>query len=124
MAIRVCAIPFCEEGFKSDDFTRFYTELPNIGIAKSVFTTGTFYTLLEWDESGWRCKINTLQEFISTLIELRTNAAIDDLGYRLNVSNATISRTFIKWIKQLEMKLKGLIWSDREALQKSTPRCF
>jgi len=51
------------------------------------------------------------------------NAVMNDLGHRFNVSNATISRIFLKWMKQLDMK--GLrIWPDQEALQKSMPSCF
>jgi len=34
--LRASAVPFCEESFKSDDFTKFYTGLSNIGIVKSV----------------------------------------------------------------------------------------
>jgi len=48
-----------------------------------------------------------------TLINLRTNTVMDDLGYCFNVLNATISRIFLIWMKQLDMKLKGLIiWPD------------
>jgi len=118
--LRLCTIPFCEESFKSDDFTRFYTGLPNIGIVKSVFT----HCSKGMNRDG-NAKLTLFQEFICTLIKLRTNAVMDDLGYRFNVSNATISRIFLKWMKQLDMKLKGLIiWPDREALQKSMPSCF
>ena len=35
--LRASAVPFCEVSFKSDDFLKFYTGLPNIGIVKSVF---------------------------------------------------------------------------------------
>ena len=35
--LSVHLLPFCEESFKSDDFTRFYTGLPNITIAKCIF---------------------------------------------------------------------------------------
>ena len=57
------------------------------------------------------------QEFVCTLIKLRTNAVIDGLGYHFNISNATVSWIFFKWMKLLDIKLKILIiWPDREAL--------
>ena len=118
--LRISTVPFCEESFKSDDFTKFYTGLPNIGIVRSVFT----HCSKGMSQDG-NARLTLFQEFICTLIKLRTNAVIDDLGYRFNVSNATVSRIFLKWMKQLDMKLKGLIiWPDREALQKSMPGCF
>ena len=110
--LRISTVPFCEESFKSDDFTKFYTGLPNIGIVRSVFT----HCSKGMSQDG-NARLTLFQEFICTLIKLRTNAVIDNLGYRFNVSNAIVSRIFLKWMKQLDMKLKGLIiWPDREAL--------
>ena len=40
------------------------------------------------------------------MIKLRTNAVIDDLGYHFNISNATVSQIFVKWMKLLDIKLK------------------
>jgi len=49
---------------------------------------------------------------------------IDDLGYCFNISNATVSWIFLKWMKLLDIKLKSLIiWPDREALRKSMLQC-
>jgi len=39
-------------------------------------------------------KLTLFQEFICTLIKLRMNAIMGDLGYCFNVSNATISPGF------------------------------
>ena len=36
--LQVSTVPFCEESFKSDEVTKFYTSLPNVNIVKFVFT--------------------------------------------------------------------------------------
>ena len=55
-------------------------------------------------------------------MKLRTNAVINDLAYRFNVSNA---RILLKWMKQLDVRLKDLIfWPDRDPLQKTILECL
>ena len=47
------------------------------------------------------------------------------LAYRFGVSLSTVSRIFLKWLKQMDLRLSNLIlWPDREALRKTMPACF
>ena len=112
--------PFCEKSFTSNDFTVFYTGLPNITIVKAIFEHVSKGLPVSSDT-----KLTPFQEFICVLIKLRTNTANEDLSYRFNVSCATVSRILLKWLKQMDIRLKDLIiWPDREVLQKTTPECF
>jgi len=112
--------PFSEECFISDEYTQFYTGLPNIKIVKAVFEH-VFKTL----PVERATKLSAFQEFICTLLKLRINSPLEDLSYRFGVSTSTVSRIFIKWLRQMDIRMKGLIhWPDREALHKTMPACF
>ena len=55
------------------------------------------------------------------MLKLRTNAPNEGLAYYFGVSEATMSRIIIKWLKQTNTRLAGLIhWPDRDALQNSS----
>jgi len=111
---------FCEEDFKSDEFTRFYTGLPNIGMVNATFEH--VYKTLPAERTT---KLTPFQEFVCTLIKLSINPPIQDLGYRFSVSTSTVSRILLKWLRQMDIRLRDLIyWPDREALQKTMPVCF
>jgi len=70
-------------------------------------------------------KLTAFQEFVCTLIKLSINPPIQDLGYRFGVSTSTVSRILLKWLKQMDIRLRDLIyWPDCEALQKTMPVCF
>ena len=109
--------PFSEESFVSDEQIQFYTGLPNIKIVKVVFEHVSRGLA---SDSG--TKLSQFQEFLCVLVKLRTNAAIEDLCYHLNISPATVS---LNWLKQMDTRLKELIpWPDRDALRKTMPDCF
>ena len=111
---------FSEEDFKSDEFTRFYTGLPNIGILKATFEH--VHKTLPAERST---KLTPFQEFVCTMIKLSLNTPIEDLGYRFRVSTSTVSRILFKWLRQMDIRMKDLIhWPDRDALQKTMPVCF
>ena len=81
--------PFTEQAFVNDDFTKFYTGLPNFRILKAVFnhvepsilTTGT--------------KLSKFLEFILVLMKLRLNRQMQDLAYQFHVSVGTVSKIFL-----------------------------
>ena len=57
--------------------------------------------------------------------KLSINPPIQDLGYRFCVSTSTVSRILLKWLRQMDIRFKDLIyWPDHEALQKTMPLCF
>ena len=110
---------FCEASLKDESSV---TGLPNMSILKSIFNhvCGTLPT-----EGTSKCKLTNFQEFMLVLLKLRLNSPVLDLVYRFIISAATVSRILLKWLTQMDIRLKSLIiWPDRECLQKTMPSCF
>ena len=106
--------PFCKKDFKSDEFTRLFTGLKV-----------TFEHVYKTMPTERTTKLTAFQEFVCTLIQLSINPLIQDLGYQFGVSTSTVSRILFKWLRQMDIHLRDLIyWPDREALQKTMPVCF
>ena len=64
-------------------------------------------------------------QFYATMIKLRHNVPMNDLGYRLHVIEATVSRFFHKWLDVMHCNLKQLIvWPDSEPLKQNLPSIF
>lgn len=106
--------PFSAESLKIDEIVKFYTGLPNMKVFKAVFN------FVEKSVQNLNtCKLSPVQEVLCTVIKRRLNCKVQDLVYRFNVSCATVSRVFLKWIKAMDQCLRHLIlWPDRETLQK------
>ena len=83
--------PFSEEDFKSDEFTRFYTGLPNVGMLKATFEH--VHNILPAERGT---KLTPFQEFVCAMIKLSISIPIEDLGYRFGVSTSTVSRIILK----------------------------
>ena len=73
--------PFREKSFTSDEFSIFYTGLPNITIVKAIFEHVSKGLPASSDT-----KLTLFQEFVCVLVKLRTNTANEDLSYCFNVS--------------------------------------
>ena len=59
------------------------------------------------------------------LPNLRLNSPVLDLAHRFGISTAAVSRTLLKWLTQMDIRLKSLIiWPDRKDLQKTMPKSF
>ena len=113
-------LPFNEESLENDDTTKFYTGLPNLKVVKTVFEHVS--KTLPLDKIT---KLTPFQEFMCVLVKLRLNSPIEDLAYRFRISASTVSRILLKWLNQMDTRLKSLImWPDRDALQKTMPACF
>jgi len=111
--------PFCEESLKDDSIINFYTGLPHLKVVMTVFNH-VGRTL-----RSATCKLTNFQQFILVMIKLRLDSPMVDLAYRFGVSPATVSRIVLKWLTQMDIRLKSLIiWPDRENLQKTMPNCF
>ena len=114
--------PFCEESLKDDSIVNFYTGLPNLKILKTIFD---HVCITLPSERTSQCKLTKFQEFMLVMLKLRINCPLVDLGYRFNVSQSTASRILLKWLTQMDIRLKSLIiWPERENLQKTMPNCF
>ncbi|XP_065896022.1 uncharacterized protein [Dysidea avara] len=114
--------PFCEESLKDDSIVSFYTGLPNLKVLKAIFN---HVCITLPGERSAQCKLTKFQEFMVVMLKLRINPPLVDLSCRFNVSPSTVSRILLKWITQMNIRLKGLIiWPERENLQKTMPNCF
>ena len=59
------------------------------------------------------------------MLKLRLNSPVVDLAYRFDISPATVSRILLKWLTQMDIRLKSLIiWPERDDLQKTMPNCL
>ncbi|XP_065902324.1 uncharacterized protein [Dysidea avara] len=111
--------PFCEESLKDDSIVSFYIGLPNLKVLKAIFN---HVCITLPGERSAQCKLRTFQEFMVVMLKLRINPPFVDLSYQFNVSPSTVSRILLKWITQMDIRLKGLIiWPERE---KTMPNCF
>ncbi len=110
-----------EESFKDNDKkVVFYTGLSTWSLLMTLFMYVKPYLSV-----GGNSTLSPFQQLIVTLIRLRLNLQIQDIGYRFNVHNSTISRTFLRVVDLLHSKLKPLIrWPDREVLRKTMPMAF
>ena len=111
--------PFTDDYFDSDDKVCFYTGLPGLDSLK---------TILQFVEPHVNRKSKTLtafQELVMVLMKLRLNVPQQDLAYRFDVSQSTVSRVFLSWMTVMDIRLTPLIaWPEREELWRTMPRCF
>ncbi|XP_046851060.1 uncharacterized protein LOC124444479 [Xenia sp. Carnegie-2017] len=75
--------------------------------------------------SGPARKLSPQQELLMCLMKLRLALLVDDLAFRFQISSATVSSTFITWIKLMSKELSVLfIWPSRNQTKKTLPSCF
>ena len=112
--------PFCEQSFVTDKYTKFHTGLPNFKVVKAIFDH-----VSKGLPTKRVAKLSNFQEFMCLMLKLRTNIPDEGSAYQFGVSQATISRIILKWLKLADTRLAGLIhWPDHDALQKAMPECF
>ena len=112
--------PFSEESLQNDEMVEFYTGVPNIKVLKAVFEL-----VVKAVPSSDTSSLSPFQEFMVTVVKLRQNCPAQDLAYRLNVSCATVSQIFLKWMTVMDIRLGFLIlWPDCDAVCKTMPKCF
>jgi len=117
---KINQLTFTEECLVDDDFVKIHTGLPNAKVVKTVFEHVS-KTL----PSDSVTKLTPFQEFMCVLLKLRMNSPLEYLAYRFGISPSTVSRIFLKWLKQMDLRLGDLImWPDRDALRKTMPACF
>ena len=107
-----------QEELRGDDKkVKYYTGLPTFGVLKTLYHFVA--TDLLSDITG--SKLDSFEQFIMTLMKLCLNLD-QDLAYRFNISQPTVSRYFARWLDLLYTKLSCLIfWPDRDTLLKTTP---
>ena len=79
-------------------------------------------------EESKRCRPRSLlpiEELFLTLVRLRHGLMEQDLAYRFNVSQSTVSRITCTWINFLYLKLKEIpIWPLRDLVRANMPQQF
>ena len=104
-----------------DNKVKYYTGLPSF---EALNTLVKFVSVgVPSSFVGGLC--DCFEQIVITLMRLRLNLGIRDLGYRFGVHESTILRYFSKWLDILEVKLAPFIkWPDRDELQKTMPMEF
>ena len=109
-----------EEALSSDEKVLLLTGLPNFKILKTLFNH--VVATMPVEGTG---KLSLFQQFICSLTKLRLNCPGPFLASLFDVSAASVSRLFLKWLTQMDIRLQDLIiWPGRESLQKTMPECF
>ena len=72
-----------------------------------------------------KTKLSVFQQFLIVLMKLRLNLEEQDLAFRFEVSQPTVSRLFNKWISVLAQILSPLIrWPNKEERVVNLPEVF
>ena len=105
---------FTEENMKTSKKEKilFYTGLPNFETLKLVVDTVGTSSL---KQRGRPTFLGDFQEIVLTLMKLRLDLSEEDIAYRFQISQSTVSRIFGKWINIMAESLKFLIrWPSRD----------
>ena len=110
-----------QHSFQNDNkMVLFYTGLPNYATLMLVFNF-----LLPHVPCSVRNSLTPFQEMLIFLMKLRLNLVMQDLAYRFNVSQSTVSRIFCRWLDAAFQRLQWLIkWPDRDELRSGMPEVF
>ena len=121
LQIKEMSTPFgSEEMLSSDEKVVLLTGLPNFRILKVLYDH--VVATMPVERTG---KLSLFRQFICCLMKLRVNCPGPFLASLFDVSAASISRIFLKWLAQMDIRLQDLIvWPERDSLQKTMPDCF
>jgi hypothetical protein len=117
MLQEVCKkLSFEEEFMKNDSVICFYTGLPNYN---------TLALLVKYLTSGLpnhKGSLSLFQEIFLVLMKLRLNLEQEDLAYRFQIDQSTVSRIYHKWILIMGDKLRSVIrWPTRDEVRQTMP---
>ena len=110
-----------EDSFRNDDEkVLFYTGLPNFLVMITLFNyLQDIVSLIS------RSSLSKFEQFVLTMMRLRLNLPLSDLGYRFGVSTSTAFRVFNTWLDVMFVRLSPLIrWPSREELWKTMPLSY
>ena len=110
---------------ENDEQTCHYTGLPTYSVFTTLFDLLKPFVVNSSSKSAAKEENTAKNQFYATLIKLRHNVPMNDLAYRLHVTEATVSKFFHKWLKVMYCNLKQLIiWPDSETLRQTLPSVF
>ena len=97
----------------------FYTGMPEFELLKLVFN------FIEGHMNSNIKSLSRENEFLLCMLKLRMNYLFKDMAHQLDVSVATVQRSFHSTLDVLHTRLNFLVrWPTRENLRKSMPMCF
>lgn len=103
---------------KDEEKVRFYTGLSTMSVLMSIFD-------LISPGLPHRESLSKFQQFLLTLMRLRLNLSVQDLGYRFGVHSSTVSRVFQRCIDQMYSSMSFLVfWPGRDELYSTMPLSF
>ena len=110
---------FSQQSLKDNDKkVKFYTGLPTFAVLMVLFN------FLK-EKIRNRTSMTAFQQLIVVLVKLRLAVPNEDLAYRFNCHESTISRIVNDMIDIMYSNLGGLVrWPDRESLRKTMPMQF
>ncbi|XP_061662238.1 uncharacterized protein LOC133493199 isoform X3 [Syngnathoides biaculeatus] len=112
-----------QETFKDNNKkVNYYTGLQSY---KTMITIFEYIEEFIPEKTHTHRSLSKFQKFILALMKLRHNFPEQDLAYRFDVSQATVSRTFLSVIHVMYIRLQRYIyWPEREDLRMSMPLEF
>ena len=112
--------PTIEDFRGSEKLIRLYTGLSTFTVLMAVFNLVSSAI-----SRSSLSKLDNFAYFTMVLMKQRFHANNADIAFRFGISEATVSRVFLKWIRVMDVRLKFLImWPERELIQKTMPFCF
>lgn len=103
-----------------DDKVSFYTGLPSFLVLMSVFKIVEPYVTHTSNNV-----LSKFEEMVVFLMRIRLGLCLQDIAYRFNVSQATVSRICEKWLDACFDRLGTLIqWPEKEEVMKTMPLAF
>ena len=113
---------------ENDEKTCHYTGLPTYSVFTTLFDLLKPFVIGHTSQTvaAATAQDNTAKnQFYATLVKLRHNVPMNDLAYRLHVTEATVSKFFHKWLDVMYNNLKQLIiWPDSETLRQNLPSMY
>ena len=121
LQIKQMSTPFSsEEALSGDKKVLLLTGLPNFKILKTLFNH--VVATMPVEGTG---KLSLFQQFICSLTKLRLNCPGPFLASLFDVSAASVSRLFLKWLAQMDIRLQDLIiWPDCKVCRKQCLNVF
>ena len=120
----------------NDKMVKFYTGFPSFASLKACFKfLGPAINYLSYKDqsmsdsdtlcrSGWPHSLPPMEEFFLVLVRLRLGLMEQDIAYRFNISQSTVSRIIHTWINFLFLQFKELLWPKKEDVMEYMPQAF
>ena len=102
---------------------KYYTVLPSYSILNALYEYLTEH--LKLPSVITSAKKSVFEQFVLVLMKLRLNLGDQDLAYRFQIAQPTVSRYCNRWMDVLYTCLSCLVtWPEREELMKTMPIKF